>query len=801
MLNLSNSIAIFRYSLICLIVSFGGLGLSQNKVVGYMPTYSNFVGTTNDTDFSNFTHINVAFAYPTTSGGIRLDVNNTQIRNLVSKAHEADCKVLISIGGGGADEALWESYLSPTERSSFISNVITYLNFFEFDGIDVDLENNLLANSHYNGFVQELHDSLPQEMLMTGAFAQWNAFRVNDQTLSLFDFINAMAYDVTGPWTPNTPGPHSPMSKAVSDINYWKGRGLSEDKIVLGVPFYGWDFGSQGIPGLTYRDIINGSPGAESLDEINDIYYNGQPTIQAKTELAMQEAGGIMIWEITQDIDFEDERSLLRTIVETMNPSTGETGDICIASEFWDDFSYQNSDDPAIASFGWDLMNRNGWPGENAPVPYLKSNVAFDTDPEDGANTIMKLSTNNTNELSSRSFSRIQWDGFEFFEGVFAARVKFSDVPGIYQDGNIQTFYLINNDEVQNVEDIDTDTIHAEIDFEYLDYDVWGGGNFENAMHFTTWESYVVNPWTTRNAHDSRKRGYTDRFYNLYVWVENGDQVRYLIDDGEGNIIHTKAEQNPSLSVYPDRKMQIAFANWIWSNPNQPLGPSISERTATMEVDWVYHAEDATLSVEDVLARVASLKESSTGRLNTISPDETEVGFFKGTTNNDENTLSWMIKNQDGIANYHLYHSSNGIDFNLIQTLPATNETWTTLSTTHIPQNGLNHYRLEVESIGGNRETYCEEITLENIISNVTAINTDNDIEVYPNPFDDAINIENSHGGAIQIDIYDALGQPVYSELNDQQGTINLDLDVEPGVYMIQISNSITTHSKVLLKK
>jgi GH18 family chitinase len=49
------------------------------------------------------------------------------------------------------------------------------------------------------------------------------------------------------------------------------------------------------------------------------VFYNGIPTIQAKTQLALQRASGIMIWELSQDT--MDETSLLNAIFQTVQGS------------------------------------------------------------------------------------------------------------------------------------------------------------------------------------------------------------------------------------------------------------------------------------------------------------------------------------------------------------------------------------------------------------------------------------------------------------------------------------------------
>ena len=52
-----------------------------------------------------------------------------------------------------------------------------------------------------------------------------------------------------------------------------------------------------------------------NLDQVEKTYYNGIPTIKAKTSLAMQQTGGVMIWEIGQDCF--NGNSLLNIIFET----------------------------------------------------------------------------------------------------------------------------------------------------------------------------------------------------------------------------------------------------------------------------------------------------------------------------------------------------------------------------------------------------------------------------------------------------------------------------------------------------
>lgn len=49
---------------------------------------------------------------------------------------------------------------------------------------------------------------------------------------------------------------------------------------------------------------------------ISTNYYNGIPTIAKKTQLALDTAGGIMNWELTQDTN--DDFSLLKAMDDTI---------------------------------------------------------------------------------------------------------------------------------------------------------------------------------------------------------------------------------------------------------------------------------------------------------------------------------------------------------------------------------------------------------------------------------------------------------------------------------------------------
>ena len=53
-----------------------------------------------------------------------------------------------------------------------------------------------------------------------------------------------MTYDAIGPAWGVAGDEHSPHSMAVSNINTWKSCGVVANNLVLGLPFYGYGYGS-----------------------------------------------------------------------------------------------------------------------------------------------------------------------------------------------------------------------------------------------------------------------------------------------------------------------------------------------------------------------------------------------------------------------------------------------------------------------------------------------------------------------------------------------------------------------------
>jgi len=273
------------------------------RVVGYIPRGATLSGQAGMPDFGKITHLNIAFMNPDANGDFPVDES---IKNLAGQAHAKGVSVLLSIGGGSAPGYL-KTLLSDPHRAVLVQHLVALTVQYSCDGIDVDLEGDFI-DGNYEGFVKELAVALKaKKKLITAAVATVYADSYTNTALAQFDFINVMSYDKTGPWNPSGAGPHAPLSMAVDDLSYWTGtRRIALAKITLGLPFYGYGFGTNAPESMSYRDIVQQYPAARDSDYLavaggGIIYYNGAATIKAKTTLALQKAGGVMIWQLLQD--------------------------------------------------------------------------------------------------------------------------------------------------------------------------------------------------------------------------------------------------------------------------------------------------------------------------------------------------------------------------------------------------------------------------------------------------------------------------------------------------------------------
>lgn len=315
------------------------------RVIGYIPAYKDLTGIIDNVDLTKLTHINVSFLNPDQKGlfftadgftcmskdedGTPVDVND--IRYVIKQAHQSQVKVLLSLGGGVLPTCTgdWAQLLQPQTQPLIVKQLIDLVDKLNLDGLDIDLEGIVLTRidqaNNYTPFIKALSQQLtPRGKLLTTATASYEGGMVPISSLPYFDFVNLMSYDGIGPSWGIAGSQHATYQQALRDVQLWQSRGLAQDKLVLGLPFYGYGFG-QYKPNYAIKDILsefgvdalNQDVIGQACDGCDYITYNGIKTIQAKTQLALKQGSGVMIWELSHDAVAPN--SLLQVIQNEIN--------------------------------------------------------------------------------------------------------------------------------------------------------------------------------------------------------------------------------------------------------------------------------------------------------------------------------------------------------------------------------------------------------------------------------------------------------------------------------------------------
>jgi len=301
---------------VCLCLSFVYTVSSwaqSKKIVGYFPSWkSNLVQTF---DYKKVTHLNFSFLSLYADGSLRPFEKTFELDEVVKKAHAKGVKVLISVGGwdlgdgGGVDDAFELMASRKKSRTKFVNQMMKFVDNYQLDGVDIDWEfpSDEAGMAGFDSLARDLKNAFqPKGKLVTVAITPEDYYGkfIAFSSFQYFDFLNVMIYDGGNP--------HANYDYFVQAFEYWKKRGMPADKIVLGVPFYGMKNGTQ----MGYNEIISSDPKSIEKEVYNELEFNNQATIKKKSQFAHQNAGGIMIWELSQDA--EAPYSLLDAIWEGM---------------------------------------------------------------------------------------------------------------------------------------------------------------------------------------------------------------------------------------------------------------------------------------------------------------------------------------------------------------------------------------------------------------------------------------------------------------------------------------------------
>ncbi len=251
-------------------------GQNCKEIIGYCPNWQwearNHLFKPTNIKYSNYTILNYCFFNPLASGSIAstdADIDKTLLegnQSVVALAHNANVKVMASIGGWTLSETFPAIAANAAKRAIFAGDCNKLLKKYQFDGIDIDWEypgydehmGTAADKKNFTIFLKQIRDSITvlgtktgKQYKLSACFGS-SAERASNiewaSVVQLLDMINLMTYDFFGEWDAvanhNSPLYAPTSGEASFNVNsaflmLTQQNNVPASKINLGVAFYG----------------------------------------------------------------------------------------------------------------------------------------------------------------------------------------------------------------------------------------------------------------------------------------------------------------------------------------------------------------------------------------------------------------------------------------------------------------------------------------------------------------------------------------------------------------------------------
>jgi hypothetical protein len=177
--------------------------------------------------------------------------------------------------------------------------------------------------------------------------------------------------------------------------------------------------------------------------------------------------------------------------------------------------------------------------------------------------------------------------------------------------------------------------------------------------------------------------------------------------------------------------------------------------------------------------------------------------FSINSNTNSAIRLAWTVANNEVANNFEVERSQNGKDFNTVAAIMATEKTSTENYTYADTQknNDKVMYRLKLIS-KSHRSYYSKIITVQAKVVN------NNNIRIIGNPVKDQLtfNFNSTIRSLNDLKIYNLSGNIVLNQkINIAEGAtlinISLNANFNPGIYVVEMNNGITTQTEKFVKQ
>ncbi|KAJ1379777.1 Serine-threonine/tyrosine-protein kinase, catalytic domain [Sesbania bispinosa] len=260
-----------------------------------------------DINSALYTHLICAFADVNTSSfELSIPSSNAQPFSTFTttvKLKNPSITTLLSIGGDQNNLAIQSMIKNASSRKPFIQSSIRIARLYGFQGLDLSWPTIETTSDAYNlgqlfqewraaakSEAEKTNNSILQELILTAAVLGSPYLEIGSYPMesirSNLNWVHVNAYDYHTPLGQNFTGAPSALYDPASDFNTdynikaWIGNGLAANKLILGLPFYGYVWKLQNpnnnAIGAPATGPADGEDGSRSYKDIkNNIQQNG----------------------------------------------------------------------------------------------------------------------------------------------------------------------------------------------------------------------------------------------------------------------------------------------------------------------------------------------------------------------------------------------------------------------------------------------------------------------------------------------------------------------------------------------
>jgi GH18 family chitinase len=284
-------------------------------IAGYLPYYGMLkvdLGITRRLD-----HLYYFSTTPDAEGRFFMEASKTSdiddINNYLSRF---DTKLFLVVGGWYESENIHLMASDPLLRADYIEQLVDYCLLNDIEGIDLDWESYPVPvdEDDFRSLVKELSAALKNEGLLFSIAMAASQSGISGELEPYYDFVNVMSYGIL-----DTYGNHVPIIMFRNYTLDYVYAGIPRSKIIMGVPYYAkrpYAEGDNSSRYMVYRDIVALSPPTHDQNSYGKYSYNGRTMLENKTRYLIDEGiGGIMAWELSQDVEIGSPYSLTSAIL------------------------------------------------------------------------------------------------------------------------------------------------------------------------------------------------------------------------------------------------------------------------------------------------------------------------------------------------------------------------------------------------------------------------------------------------------------------------------------------------------